>query len=194
MNAETPSALAASPALQAAREHVNKEVSRCQAAAPKFSKDGRIALVRITSDCQVHPVIATRWAGTLKSAKKLVAVICANDGYTRGSTHFSARISSALRSLPDGERPNVIALLKEYGSLADSHSPGWLERVGNDFARGHKEATGGIIPTAEFEVLTEVMEIGVKPEKDISGPKKSKKIDGKQKSNLDSFFKTRPQD
>lgn len=75
LEADTPSALSSSSALRTAREHVNKEVTRCQAAAPKFSKDGRIALVRIMSDCQVHPVIATRWAGTLKSAKKLVAVI-----------------------------------------------------------------------------------------------------------------------
>jgi hypothetical protein len=36
---------------------------------------------------------------------------------------------------------NLIALLTEYGKSI----PGFLERVGGDFARGHKEATGGII-------------------------------------------------
>jgi hypothetical protein len=36
---------------------------------------------------------------------------------------------------------NLIALLKEYGNSID----GFRERVGDDFARGHKEATGGII-------------------------------------------------
>jgi hypothetical protein len=36
---------------------------------------------------------------------------------------------------------NLIALLKEYGDSID----GFRERVGDDFARGHKEATGGII-------------------------------------------------
>jgi len=123
----------------------------------------------------------------LKSAKKLEAVICANDGYTPGLVHFSARISNKLRSLPDDERPNLIELLKEYGTLAEARSPGWLTRVGHDFARGHKEATGGIIPSEEFEVLTEVMEIGVKPEKQDS-PRKVKKIDEKQKTNLDGFF------
>jgi hypothetical protein len=32
-------------------------------------------------------------------------------------------------------------LLKEYGNSIE----GFRERVGDDFARGHKEATGGII-------------------------------------------------
>jgi hypothetical protein len=75
IKADSPSTLSSSPILRTAREQVNREVSRCQAAPPKFSKDGTVALVRITSDCQVHPVIATRWAGTLKNAKKLVAII-----------------------------------------------------------------------------------------------------------------------
>ena len=84
----------------------------------------------------------------------------------------------------------MIELLEEYGALAEARSPGWLTRVGNDFARGHKEATGGIIASEEFEILTQVMEIGVKPEKQGS-PKKVKKIDGSQKSNLDQFFRTK---
>jgi hypothetical protein len=86
--------------------------------------------------------------------------------------HFSARIANALRSLPDDTRPNLIELLKEYGVLAEARSPGWLARVGDDFAKGHKEATGGIISTNEFEILTEVMEIGVKPEKQEGKVKK----------------------
>jgi hypothetical protein len=36
----------------------------------------------------------------------------------------------------------LIALLNEYAEAI----PGFRERVGNDYARGHKEATGGIIP------------------------------------------------
>jgi len=65
-----------------------------------------------------------------------------------------------------------------------------LTRVGNDFARGHKEATGGIIASEEFEILTQAMEIGVKPEKQDS-PKKVKRIDQNQKSNLDQFFRAK---
>lgn len=37
---------------------------------------------------------------------------------------------------------NLIALLEEYGDTIE----GFRDRVGGDFARGHKEATGGIIP------------------------------------------------
>lgn len=54
---------------------------------------------------------------------------------------FSCRIASGLRSLPEGERPDLISLLKEYGDSIE----GFRDRVGDDFARGHKEATGGII-------------------------------------------------
>ena len=32
-------------------------------------------------------------------------------------TSFSCRITNGLRKLPEGERPNLIELLKEYGDL-----------------------------------------------------------------------------
>ena len=46
----------------------------------KFSPDGKIAVFRIRSEAQVHPVIATRWAGHLQS-KALEIVLVANEGY-----------------------------------------------------------------------------------------------------------------
>jgi len=67
--------IASSRVLQDAREKVNKEVERCTHTAPKFSKDGRVALLRIDSGYQVHPVICTRWAGTLKGAKRLQMIM-----------------------------------------------------------------------------------------------------------------------
>jgi hypothetical protein len=39
------------------RFRVSQEVERCTHAAPRFSKDGRVALLRINSGFQVHPVI-----------------------------------------------------------------------------------------------------------------------------------------
>jgi hypothetical protein len=101
--------------------------------------------------------------------------------------HFSSRISNTFRSLPEDDRPNLIDILEGYAKLAEAHSPGWQERVGDNFAKGHREATGGIIPCSEFEILTQVLEIGVKPDKE-SSPKKVKKIDSKQKNTLDVFF------
>jgi hypothetical protein len=46
---------------------------------------------------------------------------------------------------------NLIALLKEYGNSI----PGFMERVGEDFARGHKEATGGIIQKVSWHETRE---------------------------------------
>ena len=42
--------------LQAARKEVNTEINRCARNRPWFSGDGRVALVRITSGAQIHPV------------------------------------------------------------------------------------------------------------------------------------------
>lgn len=77
---------------------------------------------------------------------------------------FSCRISASLRELPESERrecstirsstekkltlssrsANLIDILKGYGDSIE----GFRERVGENFARGHKEATGGIIVKA----------------------------------------------
>lgn len=104
----------------------------------------------------------------------------------------------------------MIGLLKEYGSSIE----GFRERVGDDFARGHKEATGGIIakvsltsPTCispdeltfvfqdEFALLLEAMGVptGATPS---PSPKKSIKdvkpkiIDAGQKTGIRAFFKS----
>lgn len=44
--------------LHAARAEVRDEVDRCKRAPPTFSADGRVALIRISSGAQVHPVSA----------------------------------------------------------------------------------------------------------------------------------------
>lgn len=139
--AEHPKDVAKSSLLQEARDKVAKEVERCTHTAPKFSKDGRVALLRIDSGYQggfrkvsyyetkalmiivaVHPVIATRWAGTLKGAKKLQMIMVENPGHNPDPdlTSFSCRITNSLRKLPEDERPNLIALLKEYGELVSA--------------------------------------------------------------------------
>ncbi|KZO93868.1 DHH phosphoesterase [Calocera viscosa TUFC12733] len=144
LNAKGPADIAPNRELIAARQRVNVEVERCTHAAPKFSKDGRVALFRIQSGYQVHPVIATRWAGYLL-AKKLQMVMVVNTSYNPSGkhAHFSCRISAPLRKLPEGERPSLIALLREYaGRIPDL---GFLERNGESFAKGHKEATGGML-------------------------------------------------
>ena len=80
-------------------------------------------------------------------------------------------------------------MLKEYGALTGD---GFLERVGEDFARGHKEATGGIIKKSDFELFAEKgMEIGVK---DPNAPLTKKELKAKavQSNTLKSYFAVSP--
>lgn len=96
--------------------------------------------------------------------------MCANDGYSPGMTNFACRIARAgggVATATVGEKrkadedaaereaggTDIIAILKEYASRV----PGLRESMGDDFARGHKQASGGIVRTVDFERLWEVM-------------------------------------
>ncbi|KAK1657710.1 DHH family protein [Colletotrichum godetiae] len=154
--------------LVAARAEVNAEVERCTHTPPKFSADGRIAVFRISSKAQVHPVIATRWAGHLSSSK-LEVVLVANEGYLPDMVNFSCRVPRYARAK---EPPvNIIEVLEDVASRAEDST--LRERLGDSFARGHKEASGGIVPKAEFEELMAVLEIGKKVQRE--SPKKGQK-------------------
>ncbi|EPS43575.1 hypothetical protein H072_2331 [Dactylellina haptotyla CBS 200.50] len=78
--------------LDKARNATFEETEKCSHTPPIFSEDGRLAILTINSAYQIHPLIATRWAGHLKS-KKLVAVGCANTGYLPGKVNFSCRLA-----------------------------------------------------------------------------------------------------
>ncbi|KAF3929887.1 hypothetical protein AA313_de0200245 [Arthrobotrys entomopaga] len=80
--------------LDKARDSTFQETERCSHTPPIFSQDGRLAILTINSEYQIHPLIATRWAGHLKS-KKLVAVGCANTGYLPGKVNFSCRLAKS---------------------------------------------------------------------------------------------------
>ncbi|CAO1630611.1 unnamed protein product [Sympodiomycopsis kandeliae] len=57
------------------------------------------------------------------------------------------------------------------------------------FARGHREASGGILPHALFERFVQLMEIGVPPNKSAANVDgKSPKKDASQKTKLTTFF------
>ncbi|KAI0204815.1 DHH phosphoesterase [Astrocystis sublimbata] len=175
--AATPAELLKNPMLLAARVEVNEEVEKCTHTAPKFSIDGTIAVFRINSAAQVHPVIATRWAGHLKSPK-LEVILVANEGYLPDMVHFSCRVPRSARAR---EPPvNIIETLRAIAERAPN--PTLRERLGGSFARGHKEASGGIVPKAEFEELMEILEIG-------KSHKKVKQDGGVRQSNtLMSYF------
>ncbi|KAJ4385796.1 hypothetical protein N0V93_010227 [Gnomoniopsis smithogilvyi] len=155
--AESPSALLRNQELLEARAQVNAEVERCTHTAPKFSSDAKVAVFRISSPAQVHPVIATRWAGHLQSAK-LEVIMVANEGYLPG--------------------------------IADKAPDGTLRsRLGESFARGHKEASGGIVPVKEFEELMDIMQVGKQAERLRGTTKKGK--DEKPGNTITNYFGTR---
>ena len=196
-----PSSVLKNSRLLAARREVNDEVERCTHTAPKFSADGKVAVFRIKSEAQVHPVIATRWAGHLQS-KALEIVMVANEGYSPAKVNFSCRIPRCARGREPGV--DIIQSLRAYASLPDVPAEGengadtveakapLLERLGDDFARGHVQASGGIVSHADFEELMRIMQVGMKaPKKEEAGKSPAKKkagIDPGQKNTLKGYF------
>ena len=189
LQAKDPKDLLNNGRLQSARAEINEEVEMNTHTPPKFTRDGRIAVLKINSAAQVHPVIATRWAGYLNS-KALEIVMVANYGYLEGMVNFSCRIARCARSR--GSPVNIIESLK---AAADLSTDGLKERMGESFARGHKEASGGIVPTAAFEELLVLLEVGEKPQKqegDTPAKRKVKTIEvSPQKNTLGNYFSKR---
>ncbi|KAG8946401.1 hypothetical protein FRC04_011847 [Tulasnella sp. 424] len=180
-----------------ARREINLEVEKWSHTAPQFSSDGKVALLRIRSAAQVHPVVATRWAGHLKSSA-LQIVMVANEGYLPEMVNFSCRIARcayvrAGKTNSSAAPPvDIIELLKSYADR-DQPAEGQLplrERIGDNFARGHKQASGGIVKIEHFEEFCTLMEIGVKKEgSSTRSPRKGKAV---QKNTLDGYFKPKP--
>lgn len=192
--ATSPAALLASPAaerLRDARAAVNAEVARCQAAPPKFSRDGTLAVVRIQSAAQVHPVIATRWSGTLKS-RALRVVMCANEAYLPDKVNFSCRIAKCAAARVEAGEEDEVDIIAELRAWAARHESGdLLERMGSEFARGHVQASGGIVRVREFEDLMAALGVGEKVERAKAAgtsPAKSKVIDRGQTKKVTDFF------
>ncbi|KAI4152296.1 MAG: hypothetical protein LQ341_000729, partial [Variospora aurantia] len=183
--ASSPKDILTNRRLLSARAEINEEVERQTHTAPKFSKDGKIAVFRINSAAQVHPVIATRWAGHLKSAK-LEIVLVANSGYLPGKVNFSCRIARCARN-----RDPPVNIISSLKAVADLDTTDLVTRMGENFARGHKEASGGIIGIKEFEELMALMKVGEKSDPSSEGEKKTlKKTVQKspQKNKLDGYF------
>ena len=109
----------------------------------------------------------------------------ANAGYRPGFVNFSCRIARGARS-----RDPPVNIIESLKAAADLDETGNLvQRMGESFARGHKEASGGIIPTAEFEELMALMKIGEKPDLKSSGqsPSRLARV-APQKNTLTNYF------
>lgn len=109
----------------------------------------------------------------------------ANTGYTPGRTHFSCRVARCARA----GAVDIIALLRAYAARA----PGLADAMGDDFARGHRQASGGIVPTGLFERLWGVMgdreALGLGADGGEGSPRKKRKTEGGQKNTLEGWVK-----
>lgn len=114
--------------LRSAREIVKRELAQAKKAAPVFSGD--VALIRTSSRCQVHPIIAQIWRTRLPK----YVVIASNDGYLEGRVNFSMRTASDRN------------LLDFLGGIDLGPGEG-------SYGRGHDQATGGSLDIERWNLL-----------------------------------------
>lgn len=123
--------------LKAAKAEVNAAFAEAKKAAPVFREN--VALIRMHSLCQIHPLIAQIWRTRLPK----YIVLSVNTGYMPGYVHFSARSSREI---------NVLDFLR-------AHAPADVdERYGN----GHDQASGGALRYAAWNEF--VAGLGFGPE------------------------------
>lgn len=110
------------------RAEVKVAFAEGKKAAPTFSDP--VALVRVDSPCQIHPLVAQIWRTRLPK----YIVLVANEGYMPGYVTFSMRSSGNVNVLDflDGIEVDVAEGYMGYG---------------------HDQATGGIIPVASWNEL-----------------------------------------
>ena len=127
---------------QAAREEVKAALAEGRRQPPRFGSryKGGVAVIRLDSPCQIHPLIAQSWVGRLRGAK----VLAANFGFQPGMVSVSGRargqddlIEFLARHRPEGTDPLL------YGN-------------------GHRQAAGGTLPGASWNAL--MADLGFGPE------------------------------
>ena len=114
--------------LKEARREVKAAMEEAKKAAPRFS--GPVALIRLNSPCQIHPLVAQIWRSRLPK----YIVIAANSGYIPDRVNFSARAARGT---------NVLQFLRDIDL-----SPG----EGN-LGQGHDAASGGSLPPTRWNEL-----------------------------------------
>jgi single-stranded-DNA-specific exonuclease len=114
--------------LRFAREEVKAAMDEAKKAAPVFA--GRVALLRMSSPCQIHPLIAQIWRSRLPR----YIVIAANEGYLPERVNFSARSAADV---------SVLDFLREIEL-----------REGEGYhGHGHDQASGGSLPIERWNEL-----------------------------------------
>lgn len=127
--------------LLCARDEVNAAFEAAKRVAPKGR--GKVAIIRLDTPCQVHPLVAQIWRKRLKNQIVLVA----NTGYRKGWVHFAVRSATGV---------NLIQFLKE-------HAPAGADE---NYGSGHEQATGGALRHEAWNEF--VSKIGFGPEMHIN--------------------------
>lgn len=122
--------------LRSARKQVKVEMEKARIAAPTFA--GNVALIRINSPCQIHPLIAQSWRQRLPK----YIVIVANEGYLPSKVNFSARTDSGI---------NVLDFLRNVG----------LPEGEGSYGHGYDFASGGSLPIARWHQLLDKLGFNV---------------------------------
>lgn len=97
---------------------------------------GQVALIRLDSPCQIHPLIAQSWRTRLPK----YIVIAANTGFMPGKVNFAARTSAMGVSVLDFLR----------GFKLENISSG-------SYGQGHDQASGGVLPVDAWNELLQKM-------------------------------------
>ena len=114
--------------LREARAEVKAAMEEAKKAAPVFA--GPVALIRASSPCQIHPLVAQIWRTRLPK----FIVLAANDAYLPGRVNFSARAARGV---------NVLEFLRSVP----------LPPGEGNFGQGHDQASGGSLPVARWNAL-----------------------------------------
>jgi single-stranded-DNA-specific exonuclease len=127
--------------LKRAKAEVAGAFAEAKRAAPKVVGD--VALVRVRSPCQIHPMVVQIWRTRL--GKNIVLV--ANAGYVPGQVNF------AVRSARD---VNLIDFLREKAP----------PDPGPNYGHGHDRATGGALKFPQWNAF--IRGLGFGPEAEVN--------------------------
>ncbi|CAM3447057.1 DHH family phosphoesterase [Corallococcus sp. ZKHCc1 1396] len=137
-------------ALRDCRLEVQREVARCAKTPPRFA--GNVALLLFSSETQVHPLVAVRWAQRMPDH----VVIAANTGYLPGRVDFTLRSRAPLELqglMRGGERPTLEETAEEgvvryavSGSLPPADFLRLLEGMGFRGLNGLDVERRGVAP------------------------------------------------
>lgn len=126
--------------LKRCKAEVSAAFAEAKKVAPKVVGD--VALIRVNSPCQVHPMVVQIWRTRL--AKPVVMV--ANRGYVPGQVNFTVRTATGL---------NLIDFLREKAP----------PDPGPNYGHGHDQATGGALKFDQWNIF--IRGLGFGPEAEV---------------------------